>query len=125
MLNTQKARDHGSLELKLCIRFVAVRVRCTVLGMSGYEMQVVVQDEVFASAVSHSTPSPGRNTFSSALSMTHSQRQQDSTRHAAPGIAVRKDEDNRITRDSNAVTASGDQPYMFYDFIEMEDAQVH
>ena len=87
-------------------------------------MQVVVHDEVFASAVSHSTPSPGRSTFSSALSMTHSQRQQDGVRHTAPGVTVRKVEDNRITRDINAVTASGDQPYMFYDFIELEDAQV-
>ena len=104
--------------------YARLRVRCTVLRMSEQEMQVVVHDEVFASAVSHSTPSPGRNTFSSAVSMTHSQRQQDGVRYTAPGVTARKVEDNRVTRDINAVTASGDQPYMFYDFIELEDAQV-
>lgn len=92
--------------------------------MTEHELQVVAKDEKFASAVSHSITPTGRNTFSSALSTTVSQRQQNSSVTTAPGITVRKDEDNRTTRDSDAIAASGGQPYMFYDFVEVEDAQV-
>ena len=92
--------------------------------MAEVELKVVAQDEEFASAMSHSTaPIPKvRNTFSSALSMSHSQQQQ--TVSPTPGISQRKTEDNRATRGSDAAEASGGQPYMFYDFIEVEDAEV-
>lgn len=92
--------------------------------MSEHELQVMVQDGVLATAA-HS-PSTGGSTFSTTLTLTQSKykRQRQSERHATLGMSLRKDQDNRVTRNSNAVTASGDQPYMFYDLIEMEDAQV-
>ena len=100
---------------------------CPLVGaaMSEYEMHVLVQDNSPATAAEPrcSAPAPGQSTFSTR-SLTHTQRQRVSDPHAAVGISLRKDWDNRVTRDSNVMTASEDQPYVFYDFVEMEDAQV-
>lgn len=90
-------------------------------------MHVLVQDESPASASEPRFPAPallGRSTFSTQALTSHTQRQRVSDRHAALGIPLRKDGDNRVTRDSNVIAAIEDQSYMFYDFVEMEDAQV-
>lgn len=94
-------------------------------AMSEYEMHVLVQDEAPATEGNprRSAPALGRSTFSTRA-LTHTQPQRVSDRHAALGISLRKDGDNRVTRDSNVITASEEQPYLFYDFVEMEDAQV-